>query len=73
MSYTAQAHIHSLDGEMREITVLDKIGDNMYVVDYEGTKRTAIHNIFAGSFYADDKFGVISEWESGLQVPGQDI
>ena len=28
MNYKAMAHIHSLNGEMAEITVLEKVGDN---------------------------------------------
>ena len=34
--YKTQAHIHSLNGKMAEITVLDKVGDNDYIVDYKG-------------------------------------
>ena len=29
MSYKAIAHIHSLNGEMAEITVLEKVGDRL--------------------------------------------
>ena len=36
--FKPQAHIHSLDGAMDEITVLDEIGDNKYLVDYRGVK-----------------------------------
>ena len=36
--YKTQAHIHSLDGAMDEITVLGIIGDNKYLVDYRGVK-----------------------------------
>lgn len=38
MSYKAMAHIHSLNGEMAEITVLEEVGDNDYIVDYKGVK-----------------------------------
>ena len=69
MSYIAQAHIHSLNGEMKEVTVLDKIGDNLYVVDYEGTKCTALYNPLVGIYYADDKYGVISERDTGKANP----
>ena len=31
--YKTQAHIHSLNGEMAEITVLEKVGDNDYIAD----------------------------------------
>ena len=36
--FKTQAHIHSLDGAMDEITVLKKIGDNKYLADYRGVK-----------------------------------
>ena len=38
--YKAQAHINSLNGELREITVLDKAGDNDYIVDFEGREMS---------------------------------
>ena len=31
--YKTTAHIHSLNGEMDEITIIDKVGDNDYIVD----------------------------------------
>ena len=34
--YKTQAHINSLNGKMAEITVLEKIGDNDYIVNYKG-------------------------------------
>lgn len=58
--YQIQAHIHSLDGAMDEITV---IGEDMkgnqpiFIVDYKGVKCTAIFNYFTFSYYADDKYG----------------
>lgn len=52
--YKTMAHIHSLKGEMREITVLEKVGDNDYIVDYNGVKCHALINWFVGQFYADD-------------------
>ena len=42
--YKAMAHINSLKGEMAEITVLDKVGDNDYIVDYKGVKCHALFN-----------------------------
>ena len=62
--YKTTAHIHSLNGEMGEITVLDKREDGrqtIYIVDYKGVKCTAIFNWFANAFYADDKYGIIKE------------
>ena len=60
--YKAQAHINSLGGAKDEITVLDKKENGRqttYIVDYKGTKCTAIYNWFNGSYYADDIDGII--------------
>lgn len=62
-SYKTMAHIHSLDGETDEITVLEEIGNNQYIVDYRGVKCSAIFNYYNFSFYADDKFGKIKNYE----------
>ena len=63
-SFKTQAHIHSLDGAMDEITVLDSRQDGaetVYIVDYKGVKCTATFNWFANAYYADDKYGIIKE------------
>lgn len=57
MNIKTKAHIHSLDGKMDDITVLEDKGNNHYIVDYHGVKCTAIFNFFTGSFYADDIYG----------------
>lgn len=65
--FKTQAFIQSLNlgkitsTEMDEITVLDKIGDNLYKVDYSGTICTAIFNFFNCCYYADDIYGRIKE------------
>ena len=44
-SFKTQAHIHSLDGAMDEITILDSRQEAdhvVYIVDYKGVKCTAI-------------------------------
>ena len=59
------AYIQSLNkGKLRsdatdEITVLEKVGDNAYIVDYKGVKCTAIFNCFTCCYYADDVYGRI--------------
>ncbi len=58
---TEEMHIHSLDGELREATIVEKIGDNRYVTEYNGIRCSAIFNPFVGRFYIDDKYGVIKE------------
>ena len=57
--FKTQAHIHSLDGKMDEITVLEDKGNNRYIVDYRGVKCTAIFNFFTCAYYADDIYGRI--------------
>ena len=60
--YKEQAHIHSLDGEIEEITILGETmqgQQKIFIVDYNGIRCTAIFNCFTGSYYADDKFGII--------------
>ena len=52
--YKTTAHIHSLGGKMEEITVIEKVGDNDYIVDFGGVKCHAIFNWFVCEYYADD-------------------
>ena len=65
--FKAMAHINSLNGEVKEITVLrqeDMFGHpipNAYIVDYGGVKCTAIFNPITSQFYADDKYGIVKE------------
>ena len=65
--YNVMAHIHSLNGEMKEITVLEQdtlFGPpipNAYIVSYGGVKCTAIYNPLTCQYYADDKYGIIKE------------
>lgn len=58
--YKIQAPIHSLNGEMDEITIIDKVGDNDYIVDYKGVKCHALFNWFNCAYYADDLYGRIN-------------
>ena len=46
MSYKATAHIHSLNGEKVEITVLEKVGDNDDILNYTDVKCHALFNWF---------------------------
>ena len=64
---TVMAHIHSLNGEMREIKILEQetlFGHpipNAYIVKYGGVKCTAIYNPITCQYYADDKYGIVKE------------
>ena len=55
------AHIHSLNGKLAEITVLENVGDNDYIVEYNGIKCHAIFNRFVCEYYADDVYGIVKE------------
>lgn len=63
--YKTTAYIQSLNRELSkptytdEITVLQDLGNNEYVVEYKGIKCHAIFNWFVGAFFADDVYAVI--------------
>ena len=66
-SYKIDAYIQSLNlGKMRpevmdEITILEKVGDNDYIVDYKGVKCHALFNPFVCEYFADDVYRVVKE------------
>ncbi len=61
--YKTQAYIQTLNkGLMKptykdEITVLEKVGDNDYIVDYRGVRCHALFNWFVCAYFADDVYG----------------
>lgn len=59
--FKATGCIHSLNGKEDEITVLEQMGDNNFIVDYRGVKCSAIFNWFVCRYYVDDKYGIIKE------------
>lgn len=60
MDLKTMAHICSLNGDMDEVTVLEKTDENEYIVDYRGVKCSAIFNYCNFSYYVDDVYGKIS-------------
>ena len=62
-----QAYIHSLKDKesdrhvLGEATIIEKIGDNLYLAEYNGVKCTAIYNPFTGYYYVDDVHGVVKD------------
>ena len=62
-AYKTTAPSHALKGEMDEITVLEKVGENFYIVDYKGLKCHALFNWFVCQFYADDIYRIVKEDE----------
>lgn len=59
--YKTMAHINSLKGGMDEITVLEELGNNDYIVEYKGVKCHALFNWFVCEFYADDIYGRVEQ------------
>ena len=61
-AFKTQAYISSLNnGKMQpevmdEITVLEKVGDNDYIVDYKGVRCHAVFNWFVCAYFADDLY-----------------
>lgn len=65
--FKTYAYIYSLNRgklnstEMDEITILEKVGDNDYIVDYKGVKCHALFNWFNCTYYTDDIYGRIEQ------------
>nr|WP_092067943.1 hypothetical protein [Dendrosporobacter quercicolus]NSL46855.1 hypothetical protein [Dendrosporobacter quercicolus DSM 1736]SDL66807.1 hypothetical protein SAMN04488502_101503 [Dendrosporobacter quercicolus] len=63
------AYIHSLKDKeqdrhvLGEATIIKRIGDNLYLADYNGVKCTAIFNPFTGRYYVDDIYGLRMDGE----------
>jgi len=57
-----ECYVHSLkkdeQNQLAEATIIKKIGDNLYLAEYNGVRCTAIFNFFTGYFYVDDLYGI---------------
>lgn len=59
-----QAYIHSLKdlghdrSVLGEAEIIRKIGDNLYLAEYNSVRCTAIYNPFVGRYYVDDVYGL---------------
>lgn len=58
--FEAKAMIHSL-GEVRVVTIKEKVGDNSYLAEFNGGIFTAIFNPFTCLYYVDDKYGRVEK------------
>lgn len=62
-----QAYIHSLKDHannlhvLGEAEIIEKIGDNLYLAEYNGIRCTAIFNPFVGRYFVDDVYGIRKE------------
>jgi hypothetical protein len=53
MDISTDAHIRSLGGEVRDVRITAKTGDNSYMAEYDGKQCSAIYNPWGG-WYVDD-------------------
>lgn len=56
-----QAHIHSLNGQLDTVTIVQHKDNNHVIAEYKGKKFTAVFNTFVGSYYVDDIYGLIQK------------
>lgn len=72
---TCECYIHSLktDGKnvLAEATILERLGENDYLAEYNGVKCLAIFNPIMGRYYVDDVYGVIRNGTADNQKPGR--
>ncbi len=60
-----EAFIHSLKDHtndrhvLGEAEIIRKVGDNLYLAEYNGVRCTAIFNPFIGRYFVDDVYGII--------------
>lgn len=59
MKLKTKARIHSLNGQLDDVEIIEQRGDNDYIALYKGSRCTAIYNPFVCAFYVDDVYGKI--------------
>ena len=58
------AYIHSLKDKehdrhvLGEAEIMEKIGDNLYLAEYNGIRCMAIFNPFVCKYFVDDVYGI---------------
>ena len=61
-----EVYIHSLKDYandchvLGEAEIIRRIGDNLYLAEYQGVRCTAIYNLFVGRYYVDDLYGIVN-------------
>lgn len=53
MHIEARAHIHSMDGQLDDVLIVEKRGENEYAAEYRGCLYTAFYNWWHGWFVED--------------------
>ena len=49
MNITELMHIHSLNGELRKATIVEMVGENAYIAEYNGIRSVLAASLFHGS------------------------
>ena len=69
-----EAYIHSLKDRrtdknvLAEAEIIKKIGENLYLAEYNGVRCTAIFNPFVCRYYVDDLYGRIPQEKVNVSV-----
>ena len=62
-----EAYIHSLKDRKTDTNklgvaeIIEQIGDNQFLAEYNGVRCTAIFNTFVERYYVDDVYGILHE------------
>ena len=62
-----EAYIHSLKDKandrhvLGEAEIIQNLGDNLYLAEYNGVRCMAIFNPFVGRYFVDDVYGIRKE------------
>ena len=59
--FDTQARIHSLNGKLDTVTIIEHKDDNHVIAQYHGKYYTAIFNPVVGQYFVDDNFGLITD------------
>ena len=58
--FKTKAMVHSLKAQ-DEVVILHENGCNDVIAEYKGKRCTAVFNPFAGLYYVDDVYGVLTD------------
>lgn len=62
--FDIQAHIKSLGGDLKLVTIIKHQDNNHIIAKYNGEYYKAVFNVFVGNYYVDDVFGHIEDIEN---------
>ena len=62
--FDTQARIHSLNGSLDTVTIVEHKDNNHVIAKYRGKYYKAIFNPFVDQYFVDDNFGLITDIDS---------